>query len=162
MAGQTQITAQDGTASSRPGVKLVKLLIVLIGVHSCILGALMLFAPEFMMRILGFSEPGPRFFPSQSGIFLLIIGIYYLLALVYPAFEITIPLSKSFAVLFLTVHALFLSAPPIIWAADLGDLLMLAAFVGALFWRNRHLSASEKVPGMLAFLNSYRHPGRLR
>lgn len=101
----------------------------------------MLFVPGLMLRFLGFVEPVPLFFPSQSGIFLLILGICYLLALVRPSFEIIIPLSKVLAIIFLTVHAVFLSAPSMIWAADIGDLLMCVAFSGALYRRNRQVSS---------------------
>ena len=137
MTRERQTTTGRNPPASPPGVRLVRVLIVLIGAHSCILGLLMLFAPAFMLRLAGFTQPAPLFFPAQSGIFLLIIGICYLLALTRSSFELVIPLSKSLAVLFLTAYGLFLSLPPLIWAANAGDALMLAAFAGALFWRRQ-------------------------
>lgn len=115
---------------------LVKGLIALIGLHSVVLGILMLFAPLIMMRVLGFPQVTPIFFPSQTGIFLLILGICYLFALTEPAFVKVILMSKAFAVPFLFVHAAFLSATPSIWAAGAGDAAMLVALSAAL-WRQR-------------------------
>jgi hypothetical protein len=87
---------------------------------------------------MGFPPPVPLFFASQSGIFLLILGICYLLALVEPGFVKVILISKAFAVVFLVVHVGFFSAPPIIGAAAAGDAAMLAALSMALIrCRNR-------------------------
>jgi hypothetical protein len=92
----------------------------------------MLFVPRLMLRTLGFGEQSSVFFPSQSGIFLLIIGVLYLRALAEPSFVKVIVLSKALAVLFLAFHALFLGVPPIIWAAGAGDAAMLVAVILAL------------------------------
>lgn len=116
--------------------RLVKILIAVIGLHSCGLGLLMLVATPFMLNLAGFQAAMPIFFPSQSGVFLVIMGIFYLMALRWPPFEWTILISKGFAVVFLTIHAGFLSAPRMIWAVNLEDALMLAGFAGAVAWRN--------------------------
>lgn len=113
-------------------------LILLVGAHSCILGLAMLFATRLMVETLGFAASVPIFFPSQSGIFMLILGVFYLRAIADPAFVWTILVSKSLAVAFLLVHVLFLDAPPIIWAAGAGDAAMLAA-VAIMVIRNRRL-----------------------
>ncbi|MFA6955536.1 MAG: hypothetical protein WC538_06650 [Thermoanaerobaculia bacterium] len=107
--------------------RLFRLLILLVGVHSCVLGVGMLVSPRLMLRLLGFPGAVPLFFPSQSGIFMLILGILYLGALVEPAYVWTIIVSKALAVVFLLVHVALLSAPPIIWAAGAGDAAMLIA-----------------------------------
>ena len=113
----------------------VRGLIAVIGIHSSLLGIIMLSAPQFMLRTFGFSETVPIFFPSQSGVFLLILGVCYLLALREPAYVKVILISKAFAVVFLFVHATFLSAPPIIWAMFAGDGAMLFALSAALIRR---------------------------
>jgi vacuolar-type H+-ATPase subunit I/STV1 len=115
-------------------------LILFIGIHSCFLGFVMLFVPRFVIGILGFSTSVPLFFPSQCGVFLLILGFCYLRALVEPSFIWTILVSKTFAVGFLLVHVVFLSAPPITWAAAAGDAGMLGA---TLFLLHRHKTQSE-------------------
>ncbi len=113
-------------------------LVGLIGIHSCVLGVIMLVAPRFMLNMFGFSESIPIFFPSQSGIFLLILGICYLRALIEPAMVKVIVLSKAFAVPFLFIHAAFLSAPPSMWAAGAGDATMLV-IVCVVLARHRRL-----------------------
>lgn len=118
---------------------MIRGLIGLIGIHSCVVGILMLFAPSFMLRTFGFSEAVPIFFPSQSGIFLLILGFCYLRALAEPVLVKVILISKAFAVVFLFMHAAYLSAPPIIWAMFAGDATMLAALGAALFLRHRFI-----------------------
>lgn len=114
----------------------------MIGIHSCALGTLMLFAPHLMLRILGFTQPMPVFFPSQSGVFLLILGVCYLLALSEPALVKIVLISKAFAVLFLLVHSVAFSAPPSVWAAGAGDTAMLGVLSGALL-RHRRLGRAH-------------------
>ncbi|MBM3851918.1 MAG: hypothetical protein FJ399_02040 [Verrucomicrobia bacterium] len=111
---------------------MIRLLIALIGLHSLALGILMLAVPRFMLGLLGFAGDIPLFFPSQSGIFLLVLGICYLLALRERGFVKVILISKAGAVLFLVTHAALLHAPPIIWAAAAGDAAMLTALAIAL------------------------------
>lgn len=127
---------------------LLRLLILLIGIHSCALGVVMLFAPHFMLQLFGFPEGIPAFFPSQSGIFLLILGICYLLAMAEPELVKIIVISKAFAVVFLFIHVVFLMAPPAIWAAAFGDSAMLAAVCAALF-RHRRLARVQVNDGAL-------------
>jgi hypothetical protein len=116
-------------AAGRPAVRL---LVLLIGVHSCVLGFAMMFAPRAMGGLLGL-EVGPSiFFASQAGIFLLALGACYLLALRHCSLISVILISKTLAVVFLVVHAGLLDAPPIIWAAAAGDGAMLAALLGLL------------------------------
>ncbi|OGS01380.1 MAG: hypothetical protein A3G41_06110 [Elusimicrobia bacterium RIFCSPLOWO2_12_FULL_59_9] len=118
--------------SSPAGSRLVRWLILLIGLHSCALGVFVLAAPRLMLGWLGFEQPADVFFPSQGGVFLLILGLCYLLALSEPALVKIILISKSMAVVFLVIHAAFLSAPAVIWAAAAGDGGMLIALSAAL------------------------------
>ncbi|MEK9144222.1 MAG: hypothetical protein AAB339_01275 [Elusimicrobiota bacterium] len=122
------------------GGPLSRLLILLIGVHSCALGLGLLFLPRRMAGLLGM-ECGPAiFFPSQAGIFLLILGVVYLLALKEPAYVLVLLLSKAAAMVFLVTHAAFLSGPPILWLAALGDGGMLMALSIALRLERRRPS----------------------
>lgn len=107
-------------------------MIAFIGAYSCLLGVALLIAPRAFLRLTGFPEPNAIFFPSQAGIFLLVLGICYLLALAEPALVTVILISKGAAVIFLVVHAAVLGAPPIVWAAAAGDGAMLAALLAAL------------------------------
>ena len=118
-------------------------MILLVGIHSCVLGLAMLLAPRLILATFGFAPSASIFFPSQSGIFLLILGVCYLRALVVPSFVWTILVSKALAVLFLLVHVAFLDAPPIIWAAAAGDAAMLAAVAVLLHRHGRRGLASR-------------------
>lgn len=116
--------------------------VLLVGLHSCVLGLLMLLAPRFTLGLMGYGDPGDLFFPSQSGIFLLILGVCYLLALREPALVTVILVSKAMAVAFLVAHAAFLGAPPVIAAAAAGDAGMLAA----VWWTRREAAAAGGAP----------------
>ncbi len=122
-----------------------RLLVLLVGLHSCALGLLMLLAPLRTLGLMGFAETGPPFFPSQSGIFLLILGICYLGALVRRDLVWVIVISKALAVAFLLVHASFLGAPPVIFAAAAGDGAMLALVLWGL-GRDRRTGGGERSP----------------
>ncbi len=128
-----------------PRSKAVRWLVFLIGLHSCILGCLMLFAPEFMLAVFGFESQRQLFFTSQSGIFLLILGVCYLLALRFSQLILVILVSKGFAVVFLSTHAGLLGAPPSIWAAAAGDATMLVLLSLALVHQARSSLRSDKL-----------------
>lgn len=132
------------TVADRAG-RPMQVVITLIGIHSCTLGVLMLFVPGPVLQFFGFAPPASLFFPAQSGVFLLILGTCYLLALKRPSLEVTIPISKVLAVTFLTVYAALFPIPRIIWAANAGDALMLAAFAGAQVWRRRGTSPGARL-----------------
>jgi hypothetical protein len=121
-------------------------LILLVGAHSCLLGVLMLGAPRAVLGILGFPASLPLFFPSQSGLFLLILGVCYLHAAAQPSYVFVILLSKALAVAFLVVHTVFFAAPPIIWAAASGDALMLAGVGHLLYRHHRQRSLPKPLP----------------
>lgn len=110
--------------------RMVRRLLFAAGLHSFALGAAMLAAPVLVLRTFRFPMPDQLFFPSQSGIFLVVLGLCYLHAVVEPTFVWTILVSKSLAVVFLLTHLLFFSAPAIIWAAAAID---GAFFVGAYY-----------------------------
>jgi transcriptional regulator with AAA-type ATPase domain len=120
---------------------------LLIGLHSCILGCAMLLVPSTMAALLGFPEPATPFFASQSGIFLLVLGVCYLLALRWRALVATIVVSKTLALPFLIAHAAFLDAPAIIWAAAAGDGAMLIAVLWLLRRSTHTGGAGWGVPG---------------
>lgn len=112
----------------RPDASLrTRLILTAVALHSLGLGALMLLVPTAMLRTSGFPAPDSAFYPSQSGIFLVILGVCYALALFERPLLKVIVVSKALAVLFLGVHAACLGAPGIIWAAAAGDAAMLAA-----------------------------------
>lgn len=106
---------------------MLKTLILFVGLHSVLLGAALLFASGFTLELLGFPQAQAGFFSSQGGIFLVVLGVCYLLALRTPALVQVIVVSKALAVVFLLVHAAFLQAPKSVWGAAAGDAAMLVA-----------------------------------
>jgi hypothetical protein len=109
--------------------KPLRILIALIGVHSLVLGIALLTATRLFLSTFGFDAAGSIFFPTQSGVFLLIMGVLYVSAVRVPQLVWTILLSKGFAVPFLLVHLLVLNGPPSLWLALAGDAGMLLAVV---------------------------------
>lgn len=122
--------------------RLMQAAITFIGLHSILLGAAMLLFPTPMLGLLGFPPATDPFFPSQSGIFLLILGAFYLRALVRPAYVELILCSKAVAVVFLLSSALVRPTPPLIWAAAAGDFSMLVA-TGALAIHRRSIGGAD-------------------
>jgi len=62
---------------------LKRLSIIIVGMHSLVLGVGMLFAPIRFLSLAGWPYPpaDDPFFASQSGVFLIILGVAYLAAL---------------------------------------------------------------------------------
>lgn len=110
----------------------LRVVVIVVGVHGILLGLAILLFPRALTERLGFPEAGSVFFPTQAGAFLVALGVIYLLALRDRALVWAIVVSKSVAVLFLFAHSFFLDAPPSVLAAGVGDLVLLAATVGAL------------------------------
>jgi hypothetical protein len=110
----------------------IRWVILLVAIHSCVLGSFLLVAPKFVSSIFGFETAENPFFASQAGLFLLILGVCYLLALKIPDLILVILISKGAAVLFLVFQALFLNAPPLTWAAAAADATMLGGLILAL------------------------------
>ena len=128
---------------ARAPTGLLRVVIALVGAHSVVLGLAMLTAPRELTRLVGLPEAATTFFPSQSGAFLVALGICYLLALRDRALVWTILVSKSVAVVFLLAHFLFLGAPASVLAAAALDFAMLAATVGALVREGRRRGESD-------------------
>jgi len=119
-------------SNGRKPTGLLRIVILLVGIHSLMLGIAMLVSPRGFSWFVGFPASDTIFFPSQAGAFLIALGICYLLALRDRALVWTILVSKSVAVVFLFAHYLFFDAPPSVLAAGIGDLVMLVATLGAM------------------------------
>ena len=106
--------------------------ILLIAAHSVALGLALLVDPLDTLRLAQWPYAGDLFWPSQAGLFLLVLGLVYGATLVHRPLVWLIVLSKAVAFLFLAVHALWLGAPRLALAAGVGDGLMgLVAWVVA-------------------------------
>jgi hypothetical protein len=115
--------------------RVLKGVVLLVSMHSLVLGMIMLLFPRSFPHIFGFPASSGIFWQSQSGIFLMVLGIVYFMA--YREAERSrtlvklLVLSKGLAVLFLLTHWLFLAAPDSIALAAVGDGVM-GACVGVL------------------------------
>ncbi len=101
-----------------------------VALHSLVLGTLMLLIPVEFLNWLGWPYRGPVFFPSQSGIYLLILGGAYLAGVRYRPFAWFLVATKAAAVIFLLSHALVETGPrPFLLQVALLDGLMGLAVV---------------------------------
>ena len=116
---------------------LLSLLLAAVAAHSIVLGVVMLASPFWMLSNFGWEVSDSRFFPAQSGLFLLILGIVYAVAIRDRSLVWIVILSKAFAVAFLVGEALGGSCPPVVYVTAVIDGSMGAA-VALLWWRERH------------------------
>ena len=102
--------------------------VVLVILHTLIVGAFLLAAPAFAARFGGWGEASPLFFPTQAGIFHVVLGVaYFIEYFKYKGVTILVS-AKAMAVLFLGTWT-FLGAPWVVPFSALGDGLMgLAVF----------------------------------
>ena len=104
------------------------LLIILVALHSAIIGVVFMFAPNWLMQFGGWEGIDPVFFGRQAGAFHLVLAIAYLIEYFnYGGIKILL-MAKGFALVFLLVCT---QVDPLPWAvpvSGLGDGLM-ALFV---------------------------------
>jgi uncharacterized membrane protein YwzB len=112
---------------------LLSRVLAVVALHSIVLGVVMLAAPFWMLANFGWEPAGTRFFPAQSGLFLLILGIVYAAAVRDHRLVWIVVLSKAMAVVFLVGEALGGSCPPVVYVTAAIDGLMGLAV--ALLWR---------------------------
>lgn len=91
--------------------------IALVAAHSLCLGFVMLLFPNWALAQAGMPAEARSFFPSQSGLFLIILGGAYLMAVWRRPFAWLLVASKASAVLFLLTHYLLDGATVLIPAA---------------------------------------------
>lgn len=87
------------------GRLLERLIIAAVALHSFVLGGAMLLFPVSTLSFFGWSYSGTPFFPSQCGIFLVILGGGYVAAIWRRPFAWFLVGSKAVAVVFLLTHA---------------------------------------------------------
>jgi hypothetical protein len=115
-------------------------LILLIALHSLVLGVAMLFQPAFTLKLFfSWNYQGPMFFPAQTGVFLVLLGSVYLTAIWHREYTWFIIASKIAAVLFLISQFFLLgpAAPKTVLVAAVLDGLMGASVTAVFIWRAR-------------------------
>lgn len=110
-----------------PGIdlrRLERVLVVLIALHSLVVGVFLLFATEWGARFGGFGAVQPLFFPRQAGAFHFVVAAAYLIEYFrYRGVSILLT-TKSIAVVFLMLTTLLDDAPWVVPLSALGDGLM--------------------------------------
>jgi len=113
--------------------KLLNLVILAVAAHSVTLGVCLLSFPNWTLRLVGWGYTGPVFWPSQSGLFLIILGVAYGAAVRFPPLVWLLVGSKASAFVFLMAHALWLDAPRLSVLLAVEDGLM-GLVVAVLWW----------------------------
>ncbi len=117
--------------------RLENIIILLISLHSLILGVAMLFQPARMLQLSGWEYDGPLFFPAQSGLFLLLSAGVYFASVRHRKLLWFILASKTAAVAFLLAEYLIIvDAPLSMLIAALLDGLMAAIIAAIIFRQN--------------------------
>lgn len=112
----------------------LNLVVLAVAAHSIALGIAFLFFPMRVLGLVRWQYTGPVFWPSQAGLFLLILGSAYAAAIRLRALVWLVIGSKAGALVFLLVSALWVDAPRIVALLAWGDGLMGLA-VAVAFWQ---------------------------
>ena len=101
-----------------------RLLIILIALHSAIIGVVFIFAPNWLMQFGGWTGIDPIFFGRQAGAFHLVLaGAYLIEHFKYRGVTILVS-AKTFAMVFLLVCTFVDSLPWAVPVSGVGDALM--------------------------------------
>ena len=120
---RTGPTTPEGLAT------LERALVVLIALHSLVVGLLLTFATGWGARFGGFPSPVPLFFPRQAGAFHFVVAAIYLVEHVHYRGVGLLVMTKSIAVAFLFLTAGLDSVPWVVPLSGVGDGLMAAVVV---------------------------------
>jgi hypothetical protein len=122
---------------------LLKGTLLLVGVHSVLLGGIIYFYTSLFYQFFFSVAPDNLFFIKQSGLFLFLQGLFYLIPVKdIKHFRLVIApvlFSKVTAVAFLLSNAHMTPSPPMIYLAALGDGLMatIVLFFTVLCYKNK-------------------------
>lgn len=104
-------------------------LVVLIALHSLVVGLFLTLATDWGARFGGFPSPVPLFFPRQGGAFHFVVAAVYLVEYVHYRGVFLLVLTKSIAVVFLLLATALTDVPWLVPLSAAGDGLMAAAVV---------------------------------
>ena len=117
--------------------KALRLALGIASLHSVVLGLTVYLLARPFLSLFGFETQGDLFYPKQSGVFLLALGLGYGLAardpLRHPGLVALTIVSKTLAVVFLLSEAILFQAPGFILAAAVVDATFAVA-IGYIAW----------------------------
>jgi hypothetical protein len=112
----------------------LKVLVLAVAGHSITAGILLVIFPLWMLKLAGWDYTGQAFWPSQAGLFLMLLGSAYALAIRLRALIWFLIVSKACAFVFLLLSLVWLNAPKVVVAMAVGDGLM-GLCVALVFWK---------------------------
>jgi hypothetical protein len=121
--------SRPGFATPQRLATLERALVVLVAVHSFVVGLFLTFATDWGARFGGFPSPVPLFFPRQGGAFHFVVAAIYLVECFHYRGVFLLVMTKSMAVLFLVLASLLTDVPWLVPLSALGDGLMAVAVV---------------------------------
>jgi len=105
-------------------------LIILIALHSIVVGVMLLFFPEWAVEFAGWSGADPIFFIRQAGIFHFVLAAGYLVEYSRTQTITLLLIAKTTAFVFLVGGSLFGDTPWSVWFSGFADGAMaLVAFL---------------------------------
>jgi hypothetical protein len=121
--------AGEGVERSRLLARAERALVVLIALHSLLVGLLLAFATDWGARFGGFPAVTPLFFPRQAGAFHFVVAAVYLVEYFRYRGVLLLVLTKTIAVVFLGVSAALPDSTWVIPLSGVGDAAMAVAVV---------------------------------
>jgi hypothetical protein len=116
-----------------------KLLVSLIALHSTIVGAMFLMAPDWTMKFAGWQGIEPIFFAYQAGIFHIVLAIAYLLEYhQYRGVSILVS-AKIIAFIFLIAATIIDPIPWAVWTSGVLDGVMAVV----VWWVHRSVASQQ-------------------
>ena len=124
-----------GSPSGSRVVLLFKGIIFFVGLHSITLGTVIYFFTDFFYKTFFGVQVENLFFVRQSGIFLILAGLFYLFPLLdvgkFHQLVMVVFVSKVLAVIFLLTNASYTPSPTMINVAAVGDATMAMTLITA-------------------------------
>jgi hypothetical protein len=124
-------------------LRLLYIAVLLVGIHSVVLGGWIYVSPNGFCQLLLGADPADLFFVRQAGLFLVCLGLFYVSPLLdfrrLHGLVVLIIVTKALAVVFLASNAGHSPSPHMIHLTALGDGGMgLALLVCYVVFRRRH------------------------
>lgn len=136
MATRTMIPGAYGMHLSQSHERL---LVFLIALHSFMVGAMFMAAPQWTMHFAGWPGIRPVFFAYQAGIFHIVLGLAYLIEYRRYRGVSVLVTAKVIAFVFLTTATVIDSIPWAVWTSGVLDGLMALAT----WWVHRRVARVE-------------------
>jgi len=117
--------------------RLLRALVLAVAAHSVIIGVALLSFPVWALKVAGWDYTGEVFWPSQAGLFLIILGVAYGAAVRFPPLVWLLIGSKACAFVFLMAHTILLGGARALPSMGAADGLMCLSVSAALWYSRR-------------------------